>query len=495
VERNENESREAIARLFENSAAPQTVVHCLWLLSHLGGASDKELDAAIAHRAPQVRRHCVLVAESDATNPDKAKRYGKSLHGHMDAAGQFLFLLNPSDIRVPDGKTTRIGSIVLSRADDPWMRRAALLGSSERVSAELIGILEGKSQHSDGKKLLIQEWGLYAGATRPEAECRDIVAAEGSFPVSYGSKYAFELRVLLDAIATGLERRKLTLSALATRPNNDKQIQEFLTQAREGSESLAANTTQAVELRVEAISVIRHFEMSVPVLESLALRDSNQILRLKAISALQPMPTDGAWQKLVAKFSSESPLIRAAILDGILHRPDRISLLLDSLESGSIKPTEFDPVQTGRLLKHGDAKIRERAEKIFGSATPEDRKKALADYQSVLTMTGDAKRGQVSFAKNCATCHKIGETGVNVAPDISDSRTKTPAQILADIIQPNRAIDANYVAYNLLLADGTTAAGILTSETSTSITLKAAGAKVITVARGEIEQLKSTGVS
>ena len=171
--------------------------------------------------------------------------------------------------------------------------------------------------------------------------------------------------------------------------------------------------------------------------------------------------------------------------------------LLDSGRAGHEDTAKRlgNPQFVERAKPEAVAKIRERAEKIFGSATPEDRKKALADYQNVLTMAGDAKRGQVSFAKNCATCHKIGETGVNVAPDISDSRTKTPAQILADIIQPNRAIDANYVAYNLLLADGTTASGILTSETSTSITLKAAGAKVITVARGEIEQLKSTGVS
>ena len=495
VERNEDESSAAIAKLFENSASPQTVVHCLWLLSHLGGASDEQLDAALAHREAQVRRHSVLVAESDAKDLEKAKRYAKGLHGHPDEAGQFLFLLHPSEIPVPEGKTTRIGDIVLSHADDPWMRRAALLGSSERVSTELIGILEGRSRHTAGKSLLIQEWGVYAGATRPVAECREIVAAEGGFPVSYDSKYAFELRVLLDAIATGLERRKLTLSALATKPNNDKQIQEFLTQAREGSEALAADTTQTVELRTEAISVIRHFEKSLKVLEALVLSESDQNLRLKAISALQSMSAEGTWQKLVSRFSSESPVIRQAILDGVLQRPERISLLLDSLDSGSIKPTELDPVQTARLLKHGDAKIRERAEKIFGSATPADRKQALADYQAVLTMTGDAKRGQVSFAKNCATCHKIGETGVNVAPDISDSRTKTPAQILADIIQPNRAIDANYVGYNLLLTDGTTAAGILTSETSTSITLKAAGAKVITVTRSEIEQLKSTGVS
>ena len=98
---------------------------------------------------------------------------------------------------------------------------------------------------------------------------------------------------------------------------------------------------------------------------------------------------------------------------------------------------------------------------------PADRNKALEDYKKVLAMKADPRHGKEVFRKNCATCHKVGETGVNVAPDISDSRTKTPAQILADIIQPNRAIDANYVAYSLLLTDGTTASGILTSETST----------------------------
>jgi putative membrane-bound dehydrogenase-like protein len=494
VERNEERSRAEIAQLLENTPSGTTAIHCLWLLTHFGGASEAQLNAAITHPDAQVRRHCVLVTETDAMDLEKAKRYAKGLHGHPDEAGQLLFLLHPSEIPVPDGKTTRVGNLALSHADDPWIRRAALLGSSERITTELAGIL--RSARSDTQRLLVREWAEYAGGTQPEAECRKLVAdLAGESSVSLESKLARLHRILLDSLATGLQRRKLTLAAIATGPNNDKQMREFLTQAREGSEQLASDATQSVELRAEALSVIRHFEKSLKVLESLALSEADQDLRLKAIAALQSMQTEEAWQKLVAKFSSESPVIRQAILEGVLQHPERIALLLDSLESGSLKPTELDPVQTGRLLKHGDTKIRERAEKIFGSATPEDRKKALADYQSVLAMTGDAKRGQVSFAKNCATCHKIGETGVNVAPDISDSRTKTPAQILADIIQPNRAIDANYLAYNLLLADGTTASGILTSETSTSITLKAAGAKVITVARGEIEQLKSTGVS
>ena len=165
------------------------------------------------------------------------------------------------------------------------------------------------------------------------------------------------------------------------------------------------------------------------------------------------------------------------------------------MEAGTIRPGEIDRVQTDRLLKHGDAKIRERATKIFGSALPEDRKKALEEYQSVLTMQADAVRGKQIFAKNCATCHKIGEIGVNVAPDISDSRTKTPAQILGDIIQPNRAIDSNYFSYTVVTADGLSQTGVLTSETSTSVTLKQQEGKTVTIPRGEIDELRSDGIS
>jgi putative heme-binding domain-containing protein len=89
----------------------------------------------------------------------------------------------------------------------------------------------------------------------------------------------------------------------------------------------------------------------------------------------------------------------------------------------------------------------------------------------------------------------VGDVGVNVAPDISDSRTKTAEQLLTDIVQPNRAIDNNYIAYNVLLADGTNTTGILTTESTTSITLKQPGDKTIVVSRDDIEELRSNGVS
>ncbi len=126
---------------------------------------------------------------------------------------------------------------------------------------------------------------------------------------------------------------------------------------------------------------------------------------------------------------------------------------------------------------------------------PADRKQVLADYQVALTLKADPRRGQAVFKKNCAVCHRIGELGVNVAPDIADSRTKTPPQLLTDILQPNRAIDANYVSYSIVTTDGLALTGIVVSETASSITIKQPENKVVTLLRKDIDEFRSNGVS
>ena len=155
----------------------------------------------------------------------------------------------------------------------------------------------------------------------------------------------------------------------------------------------------------------------------------------------------------------------------------------------------MDQLQAKRLRESRDVAIKERAGKLFAAATPAERAKALEDYQPALAMAGEANKGRAIFEKNCATCHKIGDVGVNVAPDISDSRTKTPAQLLEAILLPNRAIDNNYIGYSVRLVDGTVATGILSAETATSITLRQPMGKELVVARSEIEELKSSGQS
>ena len=99
----------------------------------------------------------------------------------------------------------------------------------------------------------------------------------------------------------------------------------------------------------------------------------------------------------------------------------------------------------------------------------------LSQYQASLKLKGDAKNGREIFKKNCATCHRVAGVGIDVGPDIADTRTKTLDALLNDIIAPNSAIDANYVNYLVTTKDGRVLTGLLTAETASSITLKRAG--------------------
>ena len=158
-----------------------------------------------------------------------------------------------------------------------------------------------------------------------------------------------------------------------------------------------------------------------------------------------------------------------------------------------------DPRKTNilvkQLLNHKDAAIRAEAKKLLADSQPAERKEVLAKYQDALKHKGDPLKGKLVFQKNCATCHKVAGLGVDVGPDISDTRTKTPEGLLVDILMPNAAIDNNYVNYQVTLKDGRVLTGMIASETGTSLTLKRAENQTETVLRADVDEIVSTGQS
>jgi putative heme-binding domain-containing protein len=119
----------------------------------------------------------------------------------------------------------------------------------------------------------------------------------------------------------------------------------------------------------------------------------------------------------------------------------------------------------------------------------------LEQYAPALQRKGDALRGREVFRQNCATCHQVGGVGVRVGPDISDTRTKTAEMLLRDILNPNAAIDSNYVSYTVQTKSGKEISGLIISESAASVTLQRAEAQTETVLRQDIEEMRSSGVS
>ncbi|HLQ43855.1 MAG TPA: c-type cytochrome, partial [Planctomycetaceae bacterium] len=237
------------------------------------------------------------------------------------------------------------------------------------------------------------------------------------------------------------------------------------------------------------------FEAANQALTPMFETTNDQTTRLQVLETLASFqePEITAW--LINRYRSETPAIRRAILAALFASKERQLRLLEAIEQGQIAATELDPVRVNQLTQAKDETLRERAKTVLAAAAPASRKEVLEAYQPALTLKADPQRGREVFQKHCVTCHRVADLGVNVAPDISDTRTKKSEQLLLDILDPNRAIDANYFAYAVTTKDGKVESGVISAETATSITLKQPEGKTLTLLRSDIEELRNTGLS
>jgi putative heme-binding domain-containing protein len=66
---------------------------------------------------------------------------------------------------------------------------------------------------------------------------------------------------------------------------------------------------------------------------------------------------------------------------------------------------------------------------------------------------------------------------------------------LTAILDPNRAIDANYFSYTVVTTSGQIVNGMIAAETASAVSLKQPENKTVTVLRDQIEDLKSDRIS
>jgi putative membrane-bound dehydrogenase-like protein len=105
--------------------------------------------------------------------------------------------------------------------------------------------------------------------------------------------------------------------------------------------------------------------------------------------------------------------------------------------------------------------------------------KALPAIAELAKLKGDATKGRAIFAKTestCTLCHKVGDTGAEVGPGLSEIGTKLTKEMLFEaILNPNSGLSMGFETQQLTLKDGGMAVGILRSETKQEILLALPG--------------------
>jgi putative membrane-bound dehydrogenase-like protein len=230
-------------------------------------------------------------------------------------------------------------------------------------------------------------------------------------------------------------------------------------------------------------------------LASLLMPQVNDDLQSAAVTALGRLRDPQVPALLLRGWKGYSPGRRNQVLDELLVRDDWLKAVLDAVEQKQILPLEIDPARRQRLLAHRNVAVRERAARLFAGAVNPDRQKVVDAHRGVLSLKGDTTRGRQVFTKTCSVCHQLAGIGQAVGPDLASVGDKSPEGLLIAILDPNRAVEARYVAYLAETKDGRTLTGLLANETSTSITLVGADGKKETLLRADLETLASTGKS
>jgi putative membrane-bound dehydrogenase-like protein len=375
-----------------------------------------------------------------------------------------------------------LGRMAVKNADDPYLVAAVLSSVNER---NLAGVLKTVLKESGDKgppsNVVSQLMRMATGMKNTAAQTELLTAAATPKDGKY-ARWQIE-------IAAGWFAKPIEIPA---------NLQNHLTELQTACLPMILDKKAPEENRIAALKLIGRgdgfTDSEKGMFAELLGPTSSPALRLATISHIGTLSAEASPLVLVESWKSQTPATRAQILDVLLARKDGGLWVISAIEAKSISAGEIDAARRQRLLNHPDAKIRERAAKVFDGAINPDRIKVLKEYADT-PATGDAPKGKAVFAKVCAACHKLGDVGVHVGPDLAALSNRTKDYLLQEILDPSRNVDSRYVEYQAILKNMRTVSGILVGETATSITLRGQQRKDETLLRSEIEELRGSGKS
>lgn len=113
-------------------------------------------------------------------------------------------------------------------------------------------------------------------------------------------------------------------------------------------------------------------------------------------------------------------------------------------------------------------------------------------------IAGDPAKGrEIFFSKEarCAVCHSMRGEGGKVAPDLAPSAQRDPEAVLRDILEPNAALNPDFVNYNVEMADGRVLSGVVLSQDAERLLLADVEARELPLPRSQIRQFRASALS
>jgi putative heme-binding domain-containing protein len=320
-------------------------------------------------------------------------------------------------------------------------------------------------------------------------------------------------------LAEGTKWPSSALSVLAKLP--DDPGAETLAQLQSLDRNLESMSTEPVRrLRIGIVAVLGHSGNAAAQAYLRELYDRDPERRGFIAMSLAEHPEGDNWPVLVKSLSidegafAQQVLLKLAAVDRKPEGPEAIrQAILCGLRLGENGGKLAVPVLekwTGKKLSFAGDKwdVAITAWQQWFTATypdqpeaklPEDTNVNRWTYEELLSYlnspeaaSGDAQQGAAVFAKaNCVKCHRFGDRGEGVGPDLTNvSRRFQKKEILESILFPSQVISDQYASKTVVLKDGRTIWGLTAPQPDGSLVVLQSNAQRVTIEKDDIDEIR-----
>lgn len=503
-----------LIKIVSSSTSALGRLHALWTLEGLNALRSEQIVAALRDPEAGVRMNAIKLAELHLKEHPALIRDLLPLQDDADAKVRFQLLCTLGFVDSPEAAGAR-NKLLFRDIEDEFVQVAALSAPSSQTGQLLESVLAGYKKNIPAYASLVQS--LTAMTTTGEKSRGGYTLMSRALAPVPQDSLSWQVPVL-KGMARGVSSRKVLFTAneqdLLFKAFFDHpafQVRQATLQilqagklsaggstraAMDNARTIAADQARPERERSLAIDLLalQNPVADAPFLRQAILSDKSLPVKLAAVRTLNAIPDEPIAQFFMENWSDLDPAVQDAALNTFMEKESRVRILVDALESGKIKPSGIGWQRSIRLMTQRNIELRNRARAFFSSN--DQNRKVIEAYQPALELRGDVARGQQVYERSCAICHQVkGKNGISFGPDLGTIQGWPASGIMANILDPNQSIAHGFDLWNVTLRNGESIQGVITDETSSSLTLRNANGQVNTVARDDIASQKAMNMS
>lgn len=259
--------------------------------------------------------------------------------------------------------------------------------------------------------------------------------------------------------------------------------------------ALLADENAALPARLAAIGAVMRVDVATgrrAIERVLADPAQPAALRAQAGQALGALNSPADRSALTAALVGAPSSLEQSLALALAGTPEGVDALLDAMAAGKASPRLLqDRPIAERLKRRLNPRREERIAELTARLPPADQRirKLISERLAKHSTSGaSAEKGAALFKTHCSACHKIGETGQKVGPQLDGIGQRGPERLLEDILDPNRNVDGAFRATVIVTKGGLTITGLkLRDEGQVTVLVDTQG-KEQRIAADEIEE-------